>query len=89
MSSDSAVNGVEDKRVSVKEHIVDYSNDTAGNVTIDNENNGSYILGSDNSHHSMLSSPQQSTSISISTDDGSVTLISPISRISVSFSTIL
>ena len=33
MSSDSGVNGV-----------VDYSNDTAANVTIDNENNGNYIL---------------------------------------------
>ena len=54
MSSDSGVNGVEDKLVSVKEHIVDYSNDTAANVTIDNENNGSYVLGSDNSHHSVI-----------------------------------
>ena len=73
MSSDSGVNGVVDKLVSVKEHIVDYSNDTAANVTIDNDNNGSYILGSDNSHHSMLSSLQQSTSIStsISSVDGS------------------
>ena len=54
MSSDSGVNGVVDKLVSVKEHIVDYSNDTAANVTIDNENNGSYILGSDNSHHYVI-----------------------------------